>query len=166
MWKYCFRIRLSPSIEALKSGNFFNAATLALIRNASIVILTPAFSFSRFNRMRNASRSVMSASSNCVTWGIITQLRARLAPEIFRIRDRGRVCTGPNFVKSTAGHGNRLSAPPPAPAAVPVAAVPRRACLTKFWTSSCRMRPFGPVPAMRARSAPSSRANLRTDGDA
>src|SRR5262245_60017406 len=32
--------------------------------------------------------------------------------------------------------------------------------------SSCRMRAFGPEPLTRARSTPSSRANLRTDGDA
>ena len=48
---------------ALKSGNFFSAATQALIRNASIVTLTPDFSFSLLSATRNASRSVMSASS-------------------------------------------------------------------------------------------------------
>ena len=55
----------------------------------------------------------MSASSNCVTCGIITQLRARLAPEIFLIRDSGFASIGPNFAKSTVGHGSRLSEPPP-----------------------------------------------------
>ena len=56
----------------------------------------------------------MSASSNCVTCGITTQFRARFAPEIFLIRDSGRGSIGPNFAKSTLGHGSRLSAPPPA----------------------------------------------------
>ena len=127
MWKYCFSTRLSPSSEALKSGNFLSAATLALIRNASIVTLMPAFSFSLLSATRKASRSVMSASSNCVTCGIITQLRARFAPEIFLMRDSGRVSIGPNFAKSTFGHGSRLSAPPPIPAAAPPAAGGRAA---------------------------------------
>ncbi len=77
----------------------------------------------------------MSASSNCVTCGIITQLRARFAPEIFLIRDSGFDSTGPNFAKSTVGHGSRLSAPPPvmpAPAAPAAAPAPDSACLTKL----------------------------------
>ena len=110
----------------------------------------------------------MSASSNCVTCGIITQLRARLAPEIFLIRDSGFASTGPNFAKSTFGHGSRLSEPPPVTPAPGAAGAPPPAItpLTNCCTSSCRMRPFGPVPVTRARSTPSSRANLRTDGDA
>ncbi len=36
--------------------------------------------------------------------------------------------------------------------------------MTKAWTSSLRIRPLEPVPSIRPRSAPSSRANLRTDG--
>ena len=39
----------------------------------------------------------MSASSNWVTCGIITQLRARLAPEIFLIRDSGLRLDGPEL---------------------------------------------------------------------
>ena len=109
----------------------------------------------------------MSASSNCVTCGIITQLRARLAPEIFLMRDSGRDSNGPNFAKSTFGHGSRFSAPPPLMPPPPAAGpAPVIACLTKLCTSSCRMRLFGPVPVTRERSTPSSRANLRTDGDA
>ena len=126
MWKYCFSTRLSPSSDALTSGNFLSADTLALIRNASIVTLIPAFSFSLLSATRNASRSVMSASSNCVTCGIITQFRARFAPEIFLIRESGRASTGPNFAKSTVGHGSRLSEPPPLMPPAPRAAAPRR----------------------------------------
>ncbi len=109
----------------------------------------------------------MSASSNCVTCGIITQLRARFAPEIFLIRDNGFGSIAPNFVKSTEGHGNRLSWPPPLipPPGAPAAA-PLMTCLMKFWTSSCWMRALGPVPVTFARSTPNSRANLRTEGDA
>ena len=109
----------------------------------------------------------MSASSNCVTCGIITQLRARFAPEIFLMRDSGRDLDGaelgevdlrPRQQVERAAAGDR--------AARAAGAAPLITCLTKFCTSSCRMRPFGPVPVTRARSTPSSRANLRTDGDA
>ena len=107
----------------------------------------------------------MSASSNCVTCGIITQLRARLAPEIFLIRDSGCDSTGPNFAKSTFGHGRRSR---------PAAAAPRRCRgaplmtpFTKPCTSSCRMRAVrSGACAPSTRSTPSSRANLRTEGDA
>ena len=84
------------------------------------------------------------------------------------MRDSGFVSTGPNFAKSTCGHGSRLSAPPPLmpPPARAAGRAPLIACFTKSCTSSCRMRPFGPVPLTCARSTPSSRAKLRTDGDA
>jgi hypothetical protein len=110
---------LSPlaSSEALKSGYFLSAATTALMRNASIVSLMPAFSFSLLSCTRSASSSVTSASSNCVTCGIIAQLRARFAPEIFLMRDSGLTSTSPNLAKSTFGHGSRLSPPPPPDAA-------------------------------------------------
>ena len=130
MWKYCFSTRLSPSREALNSGNFVSAATHAFIRKARMVNLTPAFSFSLLSWTRNASRSVMSASSNCVTCGIITQLRARFAPEIFLMRESGFISTAPNFVKSTFGHGGRLSVPPPVNAPAGVAACADIACFT------------------------------------
>ncbi len=162
-WKYFLSTRLSPSSEALKSGNFFSAATHPFIRNASRVTLIPACSFSLLISTRSASRSVMSASSNCVTCGIITQLRARFAPEIFLMRGSGFTSTGPNFAKSTFGQGGRSrTAPridaPPAGADI--------ACFTKPCTSPCRMRPFGPEPGTRERSTPSSRANFRTEGEA
>jgi hypothetical protein len=38
--------------------------------------------------------------------------------------------------------------------------------LVKAWTSSCVMRPFGPVPFTSSSGTPSSRANLRTEGEA
>src|SRR5258708_35732272 len=44
------------------------------------------------------------------------------------------------------------------------AADPINIRFTYAFTSSCVMRSLGPVPAMRLRSAPTSRANLRTDG--
>ncbi len=71
----------------MNSGNFFSAATAALIMNGSMLTLTPDFSSSLFICTRKASRSVMSASSWVVTCGITTQLRCRLAAEIFLMRD-------------------------------------------------------------------------------
>ena len=105
MWKYFLTIRLSPDLssEALNCGYCLSAVTQALIRNASIVSLKPCFSVSTVLALRNASRSVMSASSNCVTCGIETQLRCRLGPESFWMRDSGFDSTGPNLAKSTSG---------------------------------------------------------------
>ena len=54
-----------------------------------MVSLKPCFSVSAVFDLRKASSSVMSASSNCVTCGIITQLRCRFAPESFLMRERG-----------------------------------------------------------------------------
>ena len=53
------------------------------MRKASMVTLTPLFSFSLLVSTRKASSSVMSASSWLVTAGIITALRSKLAPLIF-----------------------------------------------------------------------------------
>ncbi|MNY02992.1 hypothetical protein D3C86_1355870 [compost metagenome] len=167
MLKYFFSTRLSPSSEALKFGNFFSAATVALIMKASMVTLTPDFSFSLFSCTRKASRSVISASSQFVTCGIMTQLRCRLAPEIFLMREIGLFSTSPKRVKSTFGHGSRsrpTPEPPAAAAAAGAAVEPLITPLTKPCTSSCVIRPFGPVPGTRDTSTPSSRANLRTDG--
>ena len=166
---YCFSTSWSPSSEALKFGNFCNAATQALIRNASMVTLPAlpaamALAFSSFSATRKASRSVMSASSNWVTCGIIAQLRARFAPEIFWMRDNGLVSIGPNFAKSTFGHGMRLSPPPPETPAGAAAAPPASADLTYFCTSSLPMRPPRSLPVTCSRSTPSSRANRRTAG--
>ena len=169
MWKYFFSVRFSPlaSSEALKSGNFFSAETLAFIRKASMVSLMPAFSFSLFSATRSASRSVMSAWSCWVTCGIIAQLRARLAPEIFLMRDSATTSVSPNLLKSTFGHGSRLSPPPAAtgaPAAAGAATPPASAPLTYFCTSSLLMRPPRSLPLTWLRSTPSSRANRRTAG--
>jgi len=70
---------LSPDLssEELNTGYCRSAVTQALIMKASIVSLKPCFSVSTVCALRNASRSVMSASSNCVTCGIEIQLRCR-----------------------------------------------------------------------------------------
>ena len=66
----------------------------------------------------------MSASSLCVTCGMRTQLRARFAPEIFRIRDSGTTSTSPYLEKSIDGHGSSSSplSPPDGAAAGAAAA--------------------------------------------
>ena len=162
-WKYCLSTRFSPvaSSEALKFGNFFSAATTALIWNTSGETLRSLFSSPSF--LRKASISVMSASSCWVTCGIITQLRARLAPEIFLIRDSGLDSTGPNLAKSTCGHGSRLSPVPP-PAAAARGAPPCIVAFTNAATSAREIRPLRSLPLSCARSTPSSRANARTPG--
>ena len=83
------------------------------------------------------------------------------------MRDSGLDSISPNLVKSTFGHGNRPSAAPESPLLAAAAAggaviTP----LTKLCTSSSSTRFLGPVALMRPRSTPSSRANLRMDGEA
>ena len=68
-------------------------ATQAFTSRATIVTLTS--DCSALVRLRNASSSVMSASSLWVTCGIITQLRARFGPLIFWMRVSGRRSTSP-----------------------------------------------------------------------
>src|SRR4029077_11245841 len=65
-----------------------------------------------------------------------------------------------------AGHGSRFSAPPPGDGVPDGEAPPASERLTNACTSASRMRPFGPLPAIREISAPSSRAYRRTEGDA
>src|SRR3546814_740719 len=109
----------------------------------------------------------MSATSLLVTWGIMTQLRCRLAPEIFLMRDNGLVSMEPNLPKSTLGQPSTLKPPSPAAAAEtdvppPTASAP----LTYCWTSSLVIRFLAPEPVTAARLTPNSRANLRTEGEA
>ena len=81
-----------------------------------MVNLMPLFLASSACDLRNASSSVMSASSCWVTCGMLTQLRCRLAPESFLMRVSALVSIGPNLAKSTCGNGARLN-PTPDPAA-------------------------------------------------
>ncbi|OGA05657.1 MAG: hypothetical protein A3D95_09985 [Betaproteobacteria bacterium RIFCSPHIGHO2_12_FULL_69_13] len=170
MWKYFLITRLSPDLssEALSCGYCLSAVTHALTRNASMVSLKPRLSVSAVFALRNASSSVMSASSNCVTCGIETQLRCRFGPESFWMRESGLTSIGPNFAKSTSGHGASLKFTPPIPpfprGGGEAGGVPAIIPFTNPSTSWCRMRPLGPLPETLARSTPSSRANFRTDG--
>ena len=70
---------------------------------ASGVSLMPRAVAWSFSLARVASISVMSASSNCVTCGMLTQLACRRGPAIFWMRESGRRSTGPNAAKSTSG---------------------------------------------------------------
>src|ERR1700722_6492519 len=162
MWKYFLNTRFSPvgSSDALNRGNFCNAAMQALMMNTSGVSFTPSCAALSLSAPRTASWSVMSASSYCVTCGRLIQLACSRAPEIFWIRDNGLTSTAPNREKSTCA---TLGSPEPAAAGAACGgAVKIR--FTYAFTSSWVMRPLGPVPVMRLRSAPTSRANLRTDG--
>ena len=53
----------------------------------------------------------MSASSQWVTWGMLTQEACSRGPEMRLMRDSGTVSIGPNLAKSTCG--TEGSAPPP-----------------------------------------------------
>src|SRR3569623_34962 len=130
-----------------------------------MVSLTPDLASAAFVSLRNSSSSVTSASSYCVTCGIITQLRCRFGPLIFWMRDSGCNAVGPNFEKSSEGHGSRYIPAPPC-ATEGAAAAPVITDLTCACTSCCVMRPLWPLPRTRDRSTPSSRANLRIEGDA
>ena len=103
----------------------------------------------------------MSASSCCVTCGIVTQLRCRLAPDNFLIRESARVSISPNLLKSTNGICGNANPPAALPAPEPdlVSSV-----LTKPFTSASVMRPLRPEPFTRLRSTPNSRASLRIEG--
>ena len=167
-------VLLEDQVVAVERGVegrvFFSAATLALIRNASMVTLPAlpaaiALAFSSLSATRSASSSVMSASSCWVTCGIIAQLRARLAPEIFWMRDSGlldraelgEIDLGPrNEVQSAAGTG-RGRGPPAMP--------PESAALTNFCTSSLPMRPPRWLPATCARGRRRVRARTTAPRD-
>src|ERR1019366_8939497 len=71
------------------------------------------------------------------------------------MRDSGLGSIAPNFAKSTSGTFGIADT-----GAAPVVS----SFFTWAFTSSCVMRSFGPVPLILPRSAPSSRANLRTEG--
>src|SRR6476659_6439337 len=80
------------------------------------------------------------------------------------MRDSGFVSMGPNFAKSTFGHGNRSmpdGAPVAGAAAFDAGAAPAAPYAS---TSAFRMRPLSPLPLMLPRSTPRSRASLRTPG--
>ncbi len=98
-WKYFFEDEvLARGVErGVEVGNFFSAETTAFMRNASIVSFSPAFSFSLFSATRSASRSVMSASSCCVTCGIIDPVAREVRAGNFLMRDSGAFSVSPNF---------------------------------------------------------------------
>ena len=120
-------------------------ATSAFSSSATIVSFTPDLAFSSFVRLRNASSSVMSASSLWVTCGIITQLRCSTGPLMRLIRDSGTRSTSPNFSKSTFGQGEACQAAdrgaPAGAAAGAAGASPRRRL-----DVGLEMRPLRPVP--------------------
>src|SRR5262245_8998295 len=102
----------------------------------------------------------MSASSNWVTCGTLSQERCRFRAATRRSFESGRTSTGPHFAKSTRGAGGR-----PKPAGSAGCGAPRAsASRTKDCTSSFRILALRPVPRTSARSTPSSRASRRTEG--
>src|SRR5215218_3110917 len=106
----------------------------------------------------------MSASSLCVTCGMLSHDRCRNGPDTFLMRGSACVSTGPNFEKSCAGISGI-----PEPCGAAGAAAAAGCCdgpLRKPSRSSLVIRPFGPLAVTAARSTPSSRAIRRTLGPA
>ena len=98
-------------------------------------------------------------------------LRNKLAPLIFLMRPSSLRSIGPNLAKSTFGQGispNAAPSPPEPPfaACALVSVAPDITDLVKACTSSWVIRPLLPVPFTSSKGTPSSRANLRTEGDA
>ena len=98
-------------------------------------------------------------------------LRSKLAPLIFLMRPSSLRSIGPNLAKSTFGQGispNAAPSPPEPPfaACALVSVAPDITDLVKACTSSWVIRPLLPVPFTSSKGTPSSRANLRTEGDA
>ena len=119
-----------------------------------------------------ASRSVMSARSKWVTWGIRVAESVMRSAMVRRRCESGARSTGPHCSKRGSGGASRPTLasglagpaglragrrPSPAPRR-PVAPRPRRARRRRV------TRPPGPVPRTALRSTPSSRARRRVEG--
>ena len=159
MFTYFLRMIALPlgASELLKSGSSLSRCAQDLSSSGRMVSLTPAFSATAFCAVRNASSSVISAESNCVTCGTFSQLRCRLAAPTCIRRVIGTSSTAPNLLKSTSGIGGI-----PLPAVTPAAGAALAfcsCCLTNSCTSSLRMRPCGPLALTAFSSTPNSRAS-------
>ncbi len=162
IWNNFFITRFSPdsSNEALKNGNSYSAATLALIRNTSGVSLNPLFlrlagiglavCFQRRDFSQVVLRDIRDADPVAVQIraGNLLDLRQRLD---FNLAVAAEIDLG--------WGGSSKPRPLDAGAAAPV-----MTALTKASTSSRIMRPPRPLPVTRDRSIPSSRANRRMAG--
>ena len=110
----------------------------------------------------------MSALSNCVTCGIAFQAWLRCSAVLRRMPVIGLRSTSPHLREIRQRRADRRSAAPrrwpPRPGRC------CRCCSSRAWqnslTSSCVMRPPGPVPGTCVTSTPISRASRRTDGAA
>src|SRR3989338_1484468 len=132
------------SILALNSGNVFRAAARTFRRNGVTVSLRLGLE----NFLRNCSKLVMSALSNCVTWGIVVQQSVMCSAVFLRMLFIGWRSIAPHLLKS----GNGLVATPPG--AIVVREV--LSALAKSLTSSMEILPPGPVPGTWATLIPIS----------
>ena len=170
MLKYFLRTRFSPlaSSDALKSGNFCSAATRRLDQerehrelDARLLVFLVERDAQRFEvgdvgivELRDVRDHHPVARE--VGAGDLPDARQRLGFDRAELRE----------VRPAATAAGRA---PPARAAAwraPDARARASARFTNAARPSCEMRPFGPLPVTCARSTPSSRANLRTEGDA
>src|SRR3989338_9062023 len=84
------------SILALNSGNVFRAAARTFRRNGVTVSLRLGLE----NFLRNCSKLVMSALSNCVTWGIVVQQSVMCSAVFLRMLFIGWRSITPHLLKS------------------------------------------------------------------
>ena len=123
---------------------------------ASGVSRTPSCVALPLSATRAMSRSVISASSCCVTCGRLIQLACRRAPEMRWMRDSGLTSTGAEFREVDFRHlGQSRRA-----AAGGARQQPLHVRLHVLVSDA----PLRPGSLTCPRSAPSSRANLRTEG--
>ena len=80
------------------------------------------------------------------------------------MRERGFVSIGPNLAKSTSGHAGRLKGSTPPSAFPGYGTLLLDHAFHECLHIAMQDAAFGPLPCTSARSTPSSRANLRTEG--
>ena len=167
MWKYFLRTRLSPSGErAVEVGEFLQGRDRGLDQEgehrhleARLFVLlvqrdAESFELGDVGVLVVGDGRDHHPVARQVRAGDLLDARQRLHLDRAEL---GEVDAGPGQqIEDRRRSRRRPSRGGPPPASVR---------FTNSCTSSCRMRPFGPLAlATRARSTPSSRANWRTDG--
>ena len=160
MWKYCLRIRFSPSSDALNVGILLQRRDARLDQE-------------RQHRHLDAGLRVLLVECDAERLELgdvgLVELRdvrdhhpvarAGSAPrDLLDARQRPASRSGRTWRSRPCGHGSRSRSPTPPPPRPRRRRRRRCACFTKACTSSCVMRPFGPVPLTCAESARPARA--------
>src|SRR5262245_44149275 len=155
---------------ALNCGCSRSASAAAFRRKLVRVSVMPCcFAVSKL-RVTMVLRSVTSALSKCVTWGMRAADSAMRSAMVRRRCESGWRSTGPHCSNFGSGGGSRptaasgLAGPDGAGAREAAGAAAAVGLPLAPRTSSSVMRPPGPVPCTPRRSTPSSRASRRVEG--